>query len=246
MTAETENRPDERELLAAEYVLGTLEGAEKTRAEALLSDAAFYALVMEWHQRLAALDDTAEAVSAPPALWQKIEAGLPLRAIPVLLAKKPASSRLFSGFAFSKNLAFWRGFGLAGAMASLILAIGLVQVLHRAPLSPVSVAVLNTGDGRAAAVVNAYADGTVELIPLDQIAVPQERIIEVWTLQDKAQGPVSIGRMAGAQRLKLDLKTLKAPDVNHLFELTLEPRGGSPTGKPTGPVLMKGLMARGI
>lgn len=26
-----------------------------------------------------------------------------------------------------------------------------------------------------------------------------------------------------------------------LYEITLEPEGGSPTGRPTGPVLMKGL-----
>ncbi|MGL5114801.1 MAG: anti-sigma factor domain-containing protein, partial [Beijerinckiaceae bacterium] len=68
------------------------------------------------------------------------------------------------------------------------------------------------------------------------------RILEVWTLQSREQGPVSIGRMDQARTLKLDLARLKRPDVGHLFEITVEPPGGSPTGRPTGPILMKGLV----
>jgi anti-sigma-K factor RskA len=108
------------------------------------------------------------------------------------------------------------------------------------------VAVLQTGEGKAAAVVNAYADGTVNLVPLEQIGVPEGRILEVWTLQTREQGPVSIGRMDRARTLKLDLNRLARPDSGHLFEITVEPRGGSPTGRPTGPILMKGLASQAL
>jgi anti-sigma-K factor RskA len=30
------------------------------------------------------------------------------------------------------------------------------------------------------------------------------------------------------------------PGPDQLFEITLEPAGGSPTGRPTGPILFKG------
>ena len=114
------------------------------------------------------------------------------------------------------------------------------------PTHPVYVAVLQTGEGRAQAVVNAYADGTVTLVPIETIGVPQGRILEVWTLQSREQGPVSIGRMDQARTLKLDLKQLTRPDAGHLFEITVEPPGGSPTGRPTGPVLSKGLAGQAL
>ncbi|MBL8586891.1 MAG: anti-sigma factor [Methylobacteriaceae bacterium] len=231
----------ERDSLAAEYALGALEGADLARAERLeRDDAAFRAAVARWRADLCALDDAATPAAPSPDLWTRIEAqSHAARAGAPTPARAPRA-------ALWESLAFWRNAGLAAALASLVLAVGLVAALNRAAPSPVYVAVLNAPDGRAAAVVNVHADGAVELIPLEDIAVPQGRIIEVWTLQDRAQGPVSVGRMDRARRLKLDLKTLRAPDVNHLFELTLEPPGGSPTGKPTGPVLMKGLAAKSV
>ena len=130
---------------------------------------------------------------------------------------------------------------MAAGLATIVLAGGLIRETSKPPTQPIYVAVLQTSEGRSAAVVNAFADGSVTLVPIETIGVPEGRILEVWTLQTREQGPVSIGRMDKARTVKLDLKTLKRPDVGHLFEITVEPTGGSPTGKPTGPILMKGL-----
>jgi anti-sigma-K factor RskA len=237
---------DARDHLAAEFALGTLEGAERAQAEALFAqDSGFRAVVEVWRARLAPLDDTAEPLTPTPQLWEQIESRL-LTAPQGAQARddRPGFSERLSRL--WQSLEFWRPLGLASAFAGLMLTVALVTILQRGPQSPVYVAVLNTDDGKAAAVVNAYADGTVELVPLAPIAVPGDRIIEVWTLQSRDQGPVSIGRIDQARRLKLDLSRLGRPETNHLFELTLEPPGGSPTGKPTGPILMKGLAARSI
>lgn len=233
--------PDDLETLAGEYALGTLEGVERARAERLeAADPAFREAVIGWRLRLAPLDDTAAPLTPTPNLWTRIEAGL---AAP----KRAPTSTDQSGFArLWESLNFWRPLGLAGGLAGLVLAAVLAVTIARGPLTPVYVAVLNTSEGKAAAVVNVYANGQVTLIPLEDIAVPQGRIIEVWTLQSREQGPVSIGRIDRARTLKLDLRNLGKPEANHLFELTLEPPGGSPTGKPTGPILMKGLAARSI
>ena len=232
---------EEFDLLAAEYVLGTLEGDEVARAIALeASDSEFQGLLTYWRDKFAALDDTAPALSPSALLWERIEAEVKTSVHPRKMIKKGLFPKLW------ESLSFWRNTGLGAALAVLVLAVGLVGALNRAAPSPVYVAVLNTGDGRAAAVVNAFADGRVELIPLEQIAVPEGRIIEVWTLQTREQGPVSIGRMDQARKLTLKLQHLQRPDINHLFELTLEPAGGSPSGKPTGPILMKGLIAKSI
>lgn len=50
-----------------------------------------------------------------------------------------------------------------------------------------------------------------------------------------------MGLVDQARTVRLDLGKLPLPGENQLFEITLEPETGSPTGKPTGPILMKGL-----
>ena len=67
---------DEHDLLAAEYALGVLEGADRARAEGLIKQSpAFAARVAAWEARLSPLADEIDAV-APPNLMPKIEARL--------------------------------------------------------------------------------------------------------------------------------------------------------------------------
>ena len=223
---------DETDALAGEYVLGLLDVRERATFEGRLErDAALRARVVSWRDRLLPIDVTAPARPPSPALWPRIAAAL------------PPERRTAARAGWWESLAFWRPFGLATAFASLLLAVGLAGQLGREPALPQLVAVMETPDGRPAAVVNAYADGRVQLVPIVAPEVPQGRILEIWTLQTRERGPVSIGRMDRARTLRLDLKGLSAAEVGHLFEVTLEPLGGSPTGRPTGPVLMKGLAA---
>lgn len=230
-----------REDLAADFALGLAEGAELERAERLLAtDADFAAAVAGLRQRLSPLDDTAMEIAPPTDMLARI--GQAIDSAPSPRTAIPASSeKLWSGL--WQSLTFWRNVAI-GAAASLLVVTGLARFGDAPPTQPVYVAVLQNDAGQSTAVVNAFADGTVMLVPIQSIAVPQGRIIEVWTLQNRTQGPVSIGRMDQARTLKLDLKSLPKAGVGHLFELTLEPAGGSPTGKPTGPILAKGLAAQ--
>ena len=60
----------------------------------------------------------------------------------------------------------------------------------------------------AGAVVNAFADGRVELIPLTDINVPEGRALEIWTLWDRAVGPRSVGLIDRARSVTLNLRDL--------------------------------------
>jgi anti-sigma-K factor RskA len=65
---------DDRNALAAEYVLGTLSLEERGQAEALvLIDTAFAELVHQWERRLGELNVMVESVEPPADLWKKIE-----------------------------------------------------------------------------------------------------------------------------------------------------------------------------
>ncbi|WP_246702710.1 anti-sigma factor [Starkeya sp. ORNL1] len=57
-----------------------------------------------------------------------------------------------------------------------------------------------------------------------------------------ARGPVSIGLFDALRSLDLKIEGLLVTSQDQLFEVTLEPAGGS----PTGPILMKGNASRAL
>jgi anti-sigma-K factor RskA len=64
---------DDRDALAAEYVLGTLSANERDQAEAMLAiDPGFAEIVRVWERRLGELNVMVEAIEPPPDLWDKI------------------------------------------------------------------------------------------------------------------------------------------------------------------------------
>jgi anti-sigma-K factor RskA len=241
---------DDRDRLAAEYVLGLLEGEDAARAERLLAnDRAFATAVERWRTHFAELDATAAPAQPSATLWPRIEAGIAaevpseaMRAVPVIVADSRAAFR-----ALWRNLAFWRFAGLAGAAAALLLAVGLGLMAAQRARTPVLIAILvKEGTNQPGAVVNAFANGQAELIPLENIDVPPDRALEIWTLWDRAVGPRSIGLLHQARSVRLELQNLPRTGPNQLFEITLEPATGSPTGRPTGPILMKGTTAAAL
>ena len=225
--------------LAAEFVLGLLEGKNLAEAEQrLVSDAAFAREVEIWRTRFMAFDDATEPRPAGEALWRKIEAAMqtpaPARATPSAL------SQLWG------SIGVLRAATLAASFAAVLFAVGLgAAVKYARNQQPVMVAVLLNGE-KSGAVVHVFADGRVALVPLTTIDVPEGRVLEVWTLPSRERGPVSVGLMSQARKLQLNLKDLTAPNLNQLFEITLEPAGGSPIGRPTGPVLFKGTTSQAL
>ena len=71
----TEADYDAQELLAAEYVLGTLDPEERARARALAAmDPGFAATVRAWERRLGELNVLVAAIEPPPEIWERIRA----------------------------------------------------------------------------------------------------------------------------------------------------------------------------
>lgn len=277
MTPAAPGAAPDRPGLAADFVLGLAEGADRTEAERLVeTDAVFAAEVAHWRARFAELDATAAILPVSDHVWPAILARLdqaeraalaetmaahveagPVAddiaaeddtrpsgtVLPFGGPRSPAGSdgRVSGRSGLWTSLAAWRSLGAA---ASLVAAVALAGWLGTAAPRPEVVAVLLIEPGKPGAVVEAFADGRVRLIPLQDLSVPDGRVLQVWTLQDRAQGPISVGLMPRARTLPLDLGRLPDPGPDQLFEITLEPAGGSPTGRPTGPILMKGLTSR--
>ncbi|TCK23193.1 anti-sigma-K factor RskA [Ancylobacter aquaticus] len=231
---------DERDRLASEYVLGLLDADETRRCEERLARDAGLALQVElWRARLAELDATAAPVTPDPALWTRIEAALgPIAPAPQTPRQTPARpSRIATWW---ESLSLWRGYGLAASAALVLLALGTLHLARQAAQAPVLVAVLLSDQNQPAAVVNAFRDGRTELLALSALRAPEGKSLQVWTLWDRERGPVSVGLLEAMRNVELSVEGLPRPAAAQLYEVTLEPAGGSPTGRPTGPILMKG------
>jgi anti-sigma-K factor RskA len=225
----------DREVLAGEYALGLLEGPEFEEFERRLKrERALQVEVAAWREKFAPLDATAVAQPASAGLWSKIE-----RSVAEPRAVKGEEEASWSERLWT-SLGFWRGASFAGAAASVVLAVAVGLLAGRATPQPIIVAVLQTEQALPGAIVEAFGDGSIVVVPLRDIDVPPGKALEVWTLYDKARGPVSLGLIDRAQRARFQTAGLPARE-DQLYEITLEPATGSPIGRPTGPILMKGL-----
>lgn len=253
MSMQDERDANNADTMAADYVMGLLDGAGEAAAEKrVATDATFAMAVDTWRKRLSDFDASAEPVPPGPELWQRIAETTKKETNTAL----PGARNAMLGATIWNNLGFWRATGLTAGFAALLFAVIAVGALTTskelrrdlvalAQRKPVYVAILvNDTTKEAGAVVNAFANGRVELIPLKAIDVPPGRALQVWTLWDRAIGPKSIGLTGQSRTLQLNLEALPETVADQLFEITLEPEGGSPIGRPTGPILFKGTTAR--
>jgi anti-sigma-K factor RskA len=221
--------PEEREELAAEYVLGTLEAREAAAvARALPNDPALAEAVARWEARLAPLTALAPPEAPPPGLWARIEAALGAAA--PAAAPAPAWWR--------RLLDPWR----AGALGAGLVAAGLAAfiVLRPAP-APMMMTVLLTDRDQPAWLVQADR-GEIRLASLNTRPAPPDRVLELWALPQGATAPTSLGLIPADGRVTVRPATIR-PHPGMLIEITLEPPGGSPTGRPTGPIQFIGRLA---
>ena len=219
--------PEEREALAAEYVLGTLEAREAAAvAAALDSDAALAEAVAAWEARLAPLAALAPPEAPPPGLWDRIAAALD----PV------APPRPRGWLAALRHP--WR----IGAIGGTALAAGLAAfILLRPEPEPRMMTVLLTDSDQPAWLVEADQGG-LRLASLNPRPAPAGRALELWALPQGATAPTSLGLIPAEGRISVAPSTIR-PSPGMLIEITVEPPGGSPIGRPTGPILFIGRLA---
>ncbi len=229
--------PRERDALAAEYVLGTLEArAAAEVAAALATNPALAAEVTAWEARLAPLQALAPPEAPPPDLWQRIEAALEGHAAPapaLAAAATPAQ-------AWRPWLNLWRGWAIGASAVAAGLA-GLL-VLQPAP-APRLMTVLLTQQDQPAWTVEADSQGALRLAALNPRPVAADRVLQLWALPQGATAPTSLGLVPATGQMTVTPRTLR-PEPGMLIEISLEPPGGSPLGRPSGPVLFIGRLTR--
>ena len=235
------NNPNLRERLAAEYALGTLAGPARRRFERLVRRRADWRAELEaWQARLGPLAEAVTAVEPPAHVWTRIaqRAGLET-------AHRPAPEKP----SLWGSLGFWRGFaGLAAASAFGLLVV--VGVLRQAPdeVPTVTLAVLadEVGKGQPVMVVTAEPKShTVSVTLLTEPAIAPDRDLELWAVPD-GKDPVSLGVIKSRGQTVFRLSDPDAAMVRaaKALAISLEPKGGSPTGKPTEVLYVGGVIPK--
>jgi anti-sigma-K factor RskA len=221
------------EIEAGEYVLGLMEGAESAAFEdRLRTEPELRAALIAVKERFHELDLTAPQSRPPAALWARIEERLDAPVSNVVPLRPRRNLRSTPGWGF------WSGAAAAGLAA--IAGFGLLWAMY-APAQPQLIVVLLDAQAQPGAIVEAYASERVRVVPLARFDIPEGKVLQVWTLPSPATGPVSLGLLEGARATTLTGLNLPSPQPEQLYEITLEQAGGSPTGRPTGPIVAKGF-----
>jgi anti-sigma-K factor RskA len=240
-----------RRMLAAEYVLGLLSSRARRRFEQLAAkDAALRGEQHFWESRLGRLGNAVPPVEPPETVWIGLSHHIGLiEPNKVVLLKKPAPPE--------RGASPWRiGAGLAAAVAMVVVVIVSQRSGSVAPAStqlaqtpppaavvpqptpaPTYVALLKIPDATLQWTVSiAPAHDRMSVATVGEApALTAGHSIELWWLSPA--GPVAIGVLpiTGGGVMPLPKGMAEAAEMK--LALSLEPVGGSPSGKPTGPVL---------
>jgi anti-sigma-K factor RskA len=216
----------EDELVAAEYALGVLGGAEREiAARRITRERVFAAMVAAWDERLAPWAGEIDEVAPPPQVWERIAGSLPQPAV------RP---RLWD------SLAFWRIFALAGLLAAACLAIVIYLGAAR-PGGPLLAAIEGGGQRSFVAAVDVRR-GTIAVVPA-AFAGDSTRVPELWLIPPGGK-PLPIGLLNGTKPVVIPIPAALVAQTagGATLAVSLEPPGGSPTGAPTGPVIGAGKL----
>ena len=235
----------ENDLLAAEYALGTLRGADREAAKRRWRrDSVFRARVEAWERLLAPLAEAIPETPPPGHLWKRVEAALPS-------AKPARGARLrgvIDGAAVSveRRLAFWRIGALAsGAAAALALAlwIGGVEAPGRPPTAAKDryVAMLMGDAGNYGFVVTVEPKAQKMMVRCLVPQPPENQAYELWLLKEGSE-PRTLGVVPPGEFMSMpfpDNMDMPERDQPIKLAISLEASGGA-GGKPMSQVVFAG------
>ncbi len=225
---------EDPDVAAAELALGLLEGEERAAAlRRMLAEPGFAAEVERWRGWLAQLFDLWPEVEPPEDLIERIDASL-------------------GGFTAPSTRRFpWPLLAIAAtALAACLLVVVALRpgspppapppIEAPAASQPTLVAAIG-GEGAAVAAAFDPADGSLRVTAAP--TVPRGRAAQLWVIGGDGV-PRPLGMLASdVTRLVLPPADRARITPGATLAISVEPPGGSPTGKPTGPVIATGALA---
>ncbi len=211
-------------LLAGEYVLGLMRGAARRRCERLMMESpGLAAEVAAWEGRFAAWALKLRPVDPPAYLEWRLMGR-------IRKESQPRGERL-------RNT-FWRSWAVA---ATVVLALVIVtqKATPPAQVKPAEFALMSDAKGNPLWLISVHPEANrVDMKVVTPNPVPDGKSYELWMIPDGGK-PVPMGLMneTGLASETVTPELLARLSGAKALAISLEPKGGSPTGQPTGPVL---------
>ncbi len=211
--------------LCGEYLLGTLRGAARRRFERALRQEPFVASRLASWQNLM-IPNPAETQRMQPdrKVWQRISQDLSLHKY-----KTPWYARI----------GLWRGWALV-TTAALAVWVGSSLMVVQPQL--VEVSTLSSGEGASGVKVSMSPDHQwMEMTPSRPVQASPGQSYEVWLVRKDGSAPLSMAVLAALDgRVEVPEPLRALITRGDTLAVSVEPAGGSPTGAPTGPVILSG------
>jgi anti-sigma-K factor RskA len=184
------HQPPLRDALAAEYVLGALQGAARRRFESLLpAHPALRKAVTEWERRLNRLAVASPSITPPPEVWRGLEQRL-----------FPAEPRR----SWWNSLALWRGLALASLLAAVVTLAPQLAVLPSAGDLPF--AAIRDPNHDVLWTVAMAEDGRLHVNSLRAMDIPADQHCLLWVKRGD-DPPLMLGELPDQG----DARTLSLP-----------------------------------
>ncbi|OQW80444.1 MAG: hypothetical protein BVN32_00860 [Proteobacteria bacterium ST_bin14] len=248
----TDDLLPETPMTAAELVLGLLEGDERAAAlRRMLTDPHFAAEVESWRDHFGVLFDAVPEIAAPEGGLARIEASIDAK-----------GNRLPGPALRAANddgpVRFWRALAVASSIAAtFLLAITLFAPARVAPgingpqiaragspSLPGALLVAQIQPVKGTAPVAAVFDPATGSLRVSAAALVDARHSpELWVIPAGGT-PHSLGVLHARQPTAVAIRTDDRARfaAGGTLAVTIEPIGGSPSGKPTGAVIAQGAL----
>ncbi len=237
--------------LIGEYLCGALRAPVRRRFERALRDEIFVAQRLEyWLGRAQIKPSMVGAVEPSPQVWQSIARDLNLAGYAQNSATRKAVARKNDDSIFFISRWFnWRM--IAASSAAAIFTMLAIQWFVPALFAPSFDAVAQlkgTAPTQTASIVASRSkDGKRLALRADRVlAVTDQQSFELWLLPKDGSAPVSVAVIDGfdvtSRELTLPAMLVDRVSAGAKLAISIEPRGGSKTGAPTGPVILVGAI----
>ena len=231
---------DRNNLRYAEYVLGVLDADARADVarEVARSDEAAIAVEL-WQRRLVPLAVKLPEVAPPEDVWARIQHDLRWHASREV---RPPSD-LWS----SVRLWQWIGAGASVVAVACMVMLLIIPARHRLPAPPgaLMVSSIRQDNGVADWTVTVDLDRKqIVVVPAAPANIAADRSTQLWLIP-AGGAPISVGVFKPGAVTVLPLSTTLLAQLGPTAALavSVEPAGGSPISRPTGPVIAKGAIS---
>jgi anti-sigma-K factor RskA len=165
----------------------------------------------------------------PRRVWQRLERQLGLARYRV---------------PWHRRAGFWRAWAAAATVA-LVLALGVQFVRQQVEPEVVQIAQLAGKDEAIQVTAHRSRDGRTLLLRATRpVLASQAQSYELWLIPAEGGNPISLA-VLGSLDAQFAVRATHAERLRPgaTLAVSTEPAGGSPTGKPTGPVILAGRVS---